>query len=644
MSTPMAADMPLATGSEPEVLALWLAGAAGRLLLHRPGEPGLVRLIRGILPEGEAQALSQAIADAGGELFQRLAGPAAATPLGRIAAGCRLCAFDLDLLSLAVLPCLDEDAALAVAAIMGGERRLSLGVALKLLVGELGFPAPVRQAVRESPLWRHGLLRPASPHAAPLERRLDPSESLLAGLDGAAPERIGDGWSVQRLYAAPGPTTPLPAAAQRLADLWDDGVVHLAGPVGQAEQLLITAAQGGPCLLLNAPATEEPEAPWAEATLIALATGARVALRTEALHLTAPPPWLPPSPVIAPGGFALRGPEARSYRIDLPGNDPLALAAAWRATLGLGEAEADALAAHTWVDPERIATIASGLPSGLGVAEIRAALAALAPTQPVRLANRRHPQVAWSRLVVAAETRERLDDLVRRVERRVTVQLRWGMTRGERGRGVIGLLHGESGTGKTLAAEALATRLALPLLAVDLSLVVSKYIGETEKNLAELFAAAEGYSAILFFDEADALFGRRTNVQDAHDRYANIEVNFLLQRLESFEGIALLSTNLLQGVDEAFMRRFDQVIQFPRPTVAERCALWEAHLPTGRVAPEVAVVTLAERFELTGGEIRNAALGAAFSAAAGDGVINGVLLERAVAEELNKKGRPFPGH
>lgn len=207
---------------------------------------------------------------------------------------------------------------------------------------------------------------------------------------------------------------------------------------------------------------------------------------------------------------------------------------------------------------------------------------------------------------------------------------------------VVGLLYGESGTGKTLAAEAIATRLRMPMLSVDLSLVVSKYIGETEKNLSELFAAAEGYAALLFFDEADALFGRRTNVQDAHDRYANIEVNYLLQRLESFEGCALLATNLMQGVDDAFLRRFDQVVHFPRPGVAERIAIWRAHLPAAHLADQVSIEQLAERFELTGGEIRNAALSAAFAAADSGTVVTDGLLDAAVAEEFSKLGRPFP--
>jgi SpoVK/Ycf46/Vps4 family AAA+-type ATPase len=223
------------------------------------------------------------------------------------------------------------------------------------------------------------------------------------------------------------------------------------------------------------------------------------------------------------------------------------------------------------------------------------------------------------------------------------VQERWGMAMANRRRGVVGLLHGDSGTGKTLAAEALATRLTLPMLVVDLASVVSKYIGETEKNLAEVFAAAEGFASLLFFDEADALFGRRTQVQDAHDRYANIEVNYLLQRLELFEGLVVLSSNRLKGMDEAFLRRFDEIVAFPRPAAAQRLDIWRLHLPDHHVSETVDLGQLARRFELTGGEIRNVALAAAYAAAEREGVITLEDLEKAAGEELSKTGRPFPG-
>jgi len=640
------------------LLDLWLALAAGRLLLRRPEDAGLRRLVTAYQPVADPRALAEWIAAASATLFAALADHPEREPLGRISAGCGLSGFDLDLLAFAVLPCLSEDGAATVAELSGGARRLTLGLALKLLFGDAADPAAVRAAVRASPLWSSGLIHPGEAARPTLERRLDPTESLLAGLDGAAPSHVGEGWRPRWVPPQSRPTESIRRAAERLAA--QPGIcVHLAGQPERAEQVLAVVAGAAGALVLDAPDDPHAAAPWAEAQVVGLGTGALVALRTDALQLAAP--WsgvddrpvggaAAPLPVIAPATFILRGPQVRLVRLEVGANDPLELSDAWRAALGLDQAAADELAGRNWLDadaPRRVAAVLLTAPAtgvvGAGLEEALAEVASLTPPRALRLATRRTPEVPWGRLVVPAETQTRLADLVRRVRRRVTVQLRWGLAAGGRGRSVIGLLHGDSGTGKTLAAEAMATRLQLPMLAVDLSLVVSKYIGETEKNLAELFAAAEGFAALLFFDEADALFGRRTNVQDAHDRYANIEVNYLLQRLEAFEGCAILATNLLQGVDEAFLRRFDQVIHFPRPGVAERLHIWRGHLPKGRVAPGVTAEQLALRFELTGGEIRNAAIGAAFAAADGDGVVTGALLEAAVAEEFNKKGRPFPG-
>jgi hypothetical protein len=615
------------------------------MLLRRWDDPGLRRLTGAFLPVDQPARLAEGIARGSDMLFDVLSAQPGRDPLGRIARGLRLSAFDLDLLGLAALPCLDEDAGQAVAAITSGPRRLTLGLAIKLLIGDSGFPAPARAALRGSPLWRLGALADAGPGASLLETWLEPTQALLAGLDGVAPETIGAGWRLREVLAEAQPGAGITRAAGRLTGLGSGLPVHLAGQPGRAEQVL-AAAGGGLCLVFDSLGDASQTPPWAEAHLVALASERLTALRTDAGRLPGPPAGVPAVAVVAPASFSLSGPATELLRLDLGGNDPLELADAWCAALGLAEGDADELAGRNWLDPGSVRRIADNLPvgePGTAVEQVLKRVAALTPPHALRLATRRMPDAPWDRLIVPRETGDRLTDLARRVRRRVTVHHRWGLSRGERGRGVSGLFHGDSGTGKTLAAEALATRLALPMLAVDLSLVVSKYIGETEKNLAELFTAAEGFAALLFFDEADALFGRRTNVQDAHDRYANIEVNFLLQRLEAFEGLAVLSTNLLQGVDEAFLRRFDQVVQFPRPGVAERNALWQAHLPAGRLASDVRAAALAARFELTGGEIRNAALGAAFVAADSDGVVTTALLEAAVADELMKKGRPFPG-
>jgi SpoVK/Ycf46/Vps4 family AAA+-type ATPase len=286
-----------------------------------------------------------------------------------------------------------------------------------------------------------------------------------------------------------------------------------------------------------------------------------------------------------------------------------------------------------------IAAIATAATAPEPVALLAARMAVL-PPRGARLAAPREPLVPWDRLVLAPDTAARLEDVVRRCRHRATVREAWGMDSG--GSALVALLTGDPGTGKTLATEAVARRLGLPLLAADLSRIVSKYIGETEKNLSELFAMAEGFCALLFFDEADALFGKRTAVQDAHDRYANIEVNYLLQRLERFDGIALLATNLAEGMDEAFLRRFDLTVPFRRPAAAQRLALWRLHLPRERLAPGLDLEALAASCDVTGGEIRNAALTAAYAAAEAGTAIDARLLHAALVQEFSKAGRPVP--
>jgi SpoVK/Ycf46/Vps4 family AAA+-type ATPase len=206
------------------------------------------------------------------------------------------------------------------------------------------------------------------------------------------------------------------------------------------------------------------------------------------------------------------------------------------------------------------------------------------------------------------------------------------------------LLCGPPGTGKTLSAEVLANALGVDLLVVDIARLVSKWIGETEKNLAGVFDAAEQSQAVLLFDEADALFGRRTEVSDAHDRYANLETAYLLSRLERFEGLAMLSTNLKQNIDPAFLRRIEFVIDFELPGVAEREALWRCHLPaTAPLAADVNLRELATLYPISGGLIRNAAVAAGFRAAAATSSIGRRDLVASVAREYEKTGKSFPG-
>ncbi|MBE7451073.1 MAG: ATP-binding protein [Kofleriaceae bacterium] len=248
--------------------------------------------------------------------------------------------------------------------------------------------------------------------------------------------------------------------------------------------------------------------------------------------------------------------------------------------------------------------------------------------------------VRLSDLVVPPAIRGQLDDIVGwyRAGERGRAAL------GERGRGGLGwgltcLFSGPPGTGKTFAAQCLAAELGLNLYRIDLAQVVSKYIGETEKALARVFAEAEAGHGVLLFDEADALFGKRTEVKDAHDRYANVEVGYLLQRLEDFEGVGILTTNLRNNLDAAFVRRLRFVLEFPMPDAPWRRQLWEQSIPRNR-APELDLAPFVERFRLAGGLIHNIGVAAAHLAAAGDGVVTTSILVRATYRELEKSALP----
>lgn len=257
------------------------------------------------------------------------------------------------------------------------------------------------------------------------------------------------------------------------------------------------------------------------------------------------------------------------------------------------------------------------------------------------LAAVRPARAHWSDLVLPDGTLRALRALVSAVRHRTTVLEDWGFGRRGRGLGTTALFAGPSGTGKTLAAEVIAHDLDYDLVHVDLSQVVSKYIGETEKHLAALFDAAEGGGTVLLFDEADALFGKRSEVRDAHDRYANIEVGYLLQRLEAFTGLAILTTNARSALDRAFTRRLATVVSFPYPDAEARRRLWQANLPTAMPRGELDVDRLAQA-DLSGGDIAAAALTAAYLAAGDDRPVDMTHLADAVRWELAKSGRTAP--
>ena len=231
--------------------------------------------------------------------------------------------------------------------------------------------------------------------------------------------------------------------------------------------------------------------------------------------------------------------------------------------------------------------------------------------------------------------------MAKEAEYRYIVHEQWGFSEKlSLGKGLNVLFAGAPGTGKTMTAEAIANHLQLDLYKIDLSQIISKYIGETEKNLSKIFTAAADSNAILLFDEADALFGKRSEVQDAHDRYANIEVGFLLQQMEEYEGITILTTNLRSNMDTAFERRLRFIIEFPKPDVGDRLKIWQQTFP--KIAPisrDIDWQFLAKQFDLTGANIKNVALTAAFYAADTQTEITMTAIIFALKREYQKMGQ-----
>jgi len=329
--------------------------------------------------------------------------------------------------------------------------------------------------------------------------------------------------------------------------------------------------------------------------------------------------------------------------------------AAWQRALGDIGLDADAgtveaLGERFTLTPGQIAVAAREAADAPGAADVRERLFAAARSQSshalARLAQHVATPHGWDDLVLPESTAERLREIAAAVRQRARVYDEWGFARRlGAAQGIKVLFAGASGTGKTMAAAVVARDLGLDLYRIDLSAVVSKYIGETEKNLDRIFRAAATSDAILFFDEADALFGKRSEVKDAHDRYANIEVAYLLQKLEEHAGPVFLASNLARNIDDAFARRMHYVVEFPLPDERHRERMWRGMFPReAPLAPDVDFAFLAKQFRLTGGDIRNVVLNAAFLAAQAGGPLGMRELVSALRHQLIKQGRvPTPG-
>jgi hypothetical protein len=360
-----------------------------------------------------------------------------------------------------------------------------------------------------------------------------------------------------------------------------------------------------------------------------------------------------PAPVVLVGrstwdpGWA----DAVPLLVEVPATSAAERAVAWRASLD-GDMprgpEVEAVTAQFLLAPEQIGRAATAARlqalltgASLGPAELRAGARAQNASGLERLARRIEPRVGWNDLVLPAATLAQLREVADRALHRERVLVEWSMRPGGgRGHGVTALFAGDSGTGKTMSAEVIAAELGLDLYAVDLATVVDKYVGETEKNLERIFSEAGGVNGVLLFDEADAIFGKRSEVRDAHDRYANVESAYLLQRMESFDGLAILATNLRANLDEAFTRRLDAVVEFPLPDEVHRRRLWEACLaPALPRGPDLDLDFCAAAFELSGGNIRSIALTSAYLAAAGARPVRMADLVLATQREYRKLGR-----
>lgn len=548
-------------------------------------------------------------------------------------------------------------------------RRATVGLALELCGYTAWDPAARARFGSGAPLIEGGLLELEDADRPLLSRALRVPDRVVAHLLGDdTPDDVLHGLiqTVDDLTAAE------PDAATRAELERRPGLVELlrAGPAliqlrehrkgsADAVALALFAAAGRPALRITL--TEQILSRAAE-IVPALVREAR--LRGAGLVVFLPEPADPGPlctdriPVLLVGEVRREsgGWPVRPLVVDVqsPAGGSPEWSARWRAELGPIAPGTDLEAT---IAPFRLT--ATGIARAAGTAR---ALAALEGRQPdashIRRAARqenargmgpgvRHvePAVGWPDLVLPETEGERLRELVDRVRNRDRVLGAWGLRPGGgRGRGVAALFAGESGTGKTLAAEVVAGELGLDLYVVELSALVDKYVGETEKNLERLFAEADRVDAVILFDEADAVFGKRSETKDAHDRYANMESAYLLQRLESFNGVALLTTNLRANIDDAFTRRFDLIVDFPFPDAALRKALWRRCLAGPvPVDPDVADGTaldpVADRFELAGGAIRAAATTAAYLAAAGGRPVGAEDLLAGARREYRKMGR-----
>jgi hypothetical protein len=471
--------------------------------------------------------------------------------------------------------------------------------------------------VRTSDERLHGIARPLEP-GRPSPAYAEVAHRVASCLRGGSRVELHGGGRDARASVAAAAAAELDLAALELraADIPPAAADRLA-----LARLLEREAVLGPALSVLDATESEPEQRRATTELVANLTAPCVVLAHEPLRGYGQPVVrieLPP----------LTTPEREGVLAELLG--------------GRDPAELSGAAQQFRLDSVALQAAAAQLAAANGSGgSLWDALRAQARPSLDDLAQRIESTATWDDLVLPAPLVETLRQIALQVRRRDRVYEDWGFARrSARGLGVSALFAGASGTGKTTAAEILARELRLDLYRIDLSAVVSKYIGETEKNLRRLFDAADEGGAILLFDEADALFGKRSEVKDSHDRYANIEISYLLQRMEAYRGVAILTTNQRQALDGAFLRRLRFVLQFPFPDAAQRAEIWRRVFPPETPLDGLDPVRLAQ-LNVTGGTIRNVALAAAFLAADADEPVGMRHLLQAARGEHAKIEKPL---
>ena len=642
------------------------SGAPAHALEHRSWEALAATLRTAIERRGEQWADRRRALDAAAVLDAAAGTRAAADPeqlmSGRLrAVGVRFGLGDVgtDLLWLAVATELDPTVHLLLGLLSGDSRpeRLTVAVAAECLGLDLATDPRIAAAVRsDAPGPRWGVLTAAGDGALP-GRRLRTTAAVVAEAQGARR------WSAAISPLLDPPVTLPGTAAEQISEALRSGqqLVWLhapSGTSGAACAMAGCAALDVPAFIIDvrrSPVLDGAPDPDAVRDLV------RVVLREVALQggvavvvgaeLLAPARDLltePPLPVIAVARtpWDVASPAALTISVTAPTTSIPERQRMWWPLLG--GRDPDPAVAALRLTPEEIIRVARHAKAQAQVVgEERLGTDRILSSS--RAMSRGHSDPAdrargsLDDLVLPSDVRSELDRLLSWA--RLKDQVRPGGPQGQRGTGVCALFSGSPGTGKTLAAHVLADHLGMDLFQVELAAVVDKYIGETEKNLERVFAAAEASNSLLFFDEADALFGSRSEVKDARDRYANQEVAYLLQRMEQFDGITILATNLRGNLDPAFSRRLQFIVHFPDPDEPTRKRIWERHLEGLAIDPEdpPELDVLAARVELAGGDIRNIVLAAAVDALAAGRAVGMTFLAIAVNREFAKLGRRTPG-